>query len=259
MLARQTYHELDHLTDLADGIEAVWASVSAAHSPYRVLPDGRCDLILRFDAADVPGVRPVPVITGPTSTFYDLALTPGAGFAGLRIRPGFFRAVFGFDPGRIAEGHLRGEEALAAQPALAGLVAPVQRVEDLPEQLAAFVRGQVRKSRERPALHVSTLLGAVHASGGRMSIAELARLHGMSPRSLHRLLREATGLPPKLYAEILQFQRAMRLVRDQGLSPAAAALEAGYADQAHMSRAFRRFGGMSPARLSDVTLVTLRG
>ena len=40
---------------------------------------------------------------------------------------------------------------------------------------------------------------------------------------------------------------------------AAAAYEAGYADQSHMTRAFRRFGGFTPANMVEVTLVTLRG
>jgi AraC-like DNA-binding protein len=41
------------------------------------------------------------------------------------------------------------------------------------------------------------------------------------------------------------------------MRPSEAASEAGYADQAHMTHALRDFGGLSPARLADVTLVTL--
>lgn len=259
MLPGQRYAERDHLTDLASGIEAVWTSISEAETSYRVLPDGRCDLILRFDAARVPGAEPVPVITGPTTCHYDLNLAAGAGFAGLRIRPGYFRAVFGFDPGDIAEGHLQGDAAKAALPALAALCTPVEAVEELPERLARFVRQRVSASGDRPHPRIARILGAVHASGGQMPLAELARLHGITARSLHRLVSTATGLAPKTYAQILQFQRAMRLIRDHRMRPADAAIEAGYADQAHMSRMIRQFGGMTPARLTDVTLVTLRG
>lgn len=258
MLPAQPYVELDHLTDLSSGIEAVWTSVSDREMRYRVLPDGRCDLILRFEARDVPGAVPLVVITGPTAQFYDLDLQPGAGFAGLRIRPGYFRAVFGFDPENIREGHLRGQAALEAVPALAALCAPVAAIGDLPGRLSAFVRAAVSGNPDRPSRRVAHLLGAFHASGGQMPVSELARLHRISTRSLHRDMLKATGLAPKLYAEILQFQRAMRLVRDHHMRPADAAFEAGYADQAHMSRMFRQFGGMTPARLSEVTLVTLR-
>ena len=82
-------------------------------------------------------------------------------------------------------------------------------------------------------------------------------MQDISTRAAQRIVRDATGLPPKSYARILQFHRALRLLRDHHMRPSEAASEAGYADQAHMTHALRDFGGLSPARLADVTLVTL--
>lgn len=56
---------------------------------------------------------------------------------------------------------------------------------------------------------------------------------------------------------VIQFHRAIRLIRDVGLDPATAALEAGYADQAHMTRVFRKLGGFTPARVPELTLAGL--
>ena len=56
---------------------------------------------------------------------------------------------------------------------------------------------------------------------------------------------------------VARLDRALRLLRDHHMRPSEAASEAGYADQAHMTHALRDFGGLSPARLADVTLVTL--
>ena len=67
-------------------------------------------------------------------------------------------------------------------------------------------------------------------------------MHAISERTVQRLVVKATGLTPKAYAAVLQFHRALRLLRDHRLSPASAALEAGFSDQAHMSRVFRRMG-----------------
>nr|WP_246802694.1 helix-turn-helix transcriptional regulator [Ensifer sp. ENS02] len=82
-------------------------------------------------------------------------------------------------------------------------------------------------------------------------------MHGVSERTARRVLLRATGLTPKAFAAIIQFHRALRLLRDHHLSPADAAFEAGFADQSHMTRVFRRLGGFSPARLPEVTLVTI--
>ena len=61
------------------------------------------------------------------------------------------------------------------------------------------------------------------------------------------------GMGPQLYGAVLRFQRAVRLLH-RGLTLVHTAHEAGYADQAHMIRAFRRYGGFTPARMPDVDL-----
>jgi AraC-like DNA-binding protein len=251
------YTELSRYAEHRYGFEAVWVSVSDRTGPYRVLPDGRCDIILKFSAKRRPISTIVPVITGPTTRFHDIDLEPGLGFVGVRMRPGFFERILGFEPGRLVDGNAIGEEALALVPALAPLCRPTTDHGVLAERLSLFVRARSMNSAFQAPLHCQNLISAFHASGGHLKVQEAAVMHGISERTVHRLLLRATGLAPKVFASILQFHRAMRLLRDHQLSPVQAALEAGYADQAHMSRAFRRIGGFSPARLPDVTLVTL--
>jgi AraC-like DNA-binding protein len=54
-------------------------------------------------------------------------------------------------------------------------------------------------------------------------------------------LRRESGVPPKLFARILRFDHAIRLMRrDQVPSWAELADACGYADQAHLTRDFRR-------------------
>jgi len=68
----------------------------------------------------------------------------------------------------------------------------------------------------------------------------------MSPFALVRAFRGATGLPPHAYLN----QQRVRLARsllDRGLPPARVAAEAGFADQAHLTRHFMRVVGVPPA------------
>jgi AraC-like DNA-binding protein len=78
------------------------------------------------------------------------------------------------------------------------------------------------------------------------SLAELAALTGISPFALLRAFRGATGLPPHAYLNQLRVRQARRLL-DDGLPPAAVAVETGFADQAHLTRHFKRVVGVPPA------------
>ncbi|MCX5364054.1 AraC family transcriptional regulator [Streptomyces sp. NBC_00124] len=78
------------------------------------------------------------------------------------------------------------------------------------------------------------------------SLAVLAAELGLSRYQLLRAFRTTMGLPP--YAWLAQYRvtRARRLL-DTGLRPAEVASLVGFADQAHLTRWFRRVLGVTPA------------
>jgi methylphosphotriester-DNA--protein-cysteine methyltransferase len=69
----------------------------------------------------------------------------------------------------------------------------------------------------------------------------------LSARQIERLFARQVGLPPKGLARIVRFQRVLAAI-DRGVPRdwAAAALEAGYYDQAHLARDFREIAGETP-------------
>jgi AraC-like DNA-binding protein len=78
------------------------------------------------------------------------------------------------------------------------------------------------------------------------SLDDLALATGMSPFALLRAFRDETGLPPHAYLNQLRVRLARRLL-DAGMAPAAVAATAGFADQAHLTRHFKRMVGVPPA------------
>lgn len=88
----------------------------------------------------------------------------------------------------------------------------------------------------------------IHASGGNLSVGTLARDLGYSSKHLISLFRDQVGIPPKLLAQIVRFDRAMRSVRsDETPQWTELAMAHGYFDQAHLAREVRRFTGMTPS------------
>src|SRR3546814_8539109 len=91
---------------------------------------------------------------------------------------------------------------------------------------------------------VFRLLGTRAEGSALMAIRD--RLD-MSERSLRRRCREAFGYGPKTLDRVLRFQRFLALARAPGERRLAGlAQDAGYADQAHITREGRRLSGLSP-------------
>jgi AraC-like DNA-binding protein len=77
------------------------------------------------------------------------------------------------------------------------------------------------------------------------SLAELAAATGLSPFALLRAFRCETGLPPHAYLNQQRVRLACSLL-DAGTRPADVAALAGFADQAHLTRHFKRIVGVPP-------------
>lgn len=82
-------------------------------------------------------------------------------------------------------------------------------------------------------------------------IAAVARDVGASPIRLVRSFRSAYGISLAHFIRTLRLQHALKLLRDPALSIGAVAAEAGFSDQSHMTRAFSRTYGHTPAALRN--------
>jgi AraC-like DNA-binding protein len=83
--------------------------------------------------------------------------------------------------------------------------------------------------------------------GGQVSIDELAKTLGLSPRHFARRFTVATGMPPKLFARVTRFQRLVHALLSTDVERWASVPSAvGFYDQAHMINDFRAFAGSAP-------------
>jgi len=78
------------------------------------------------------------------------------------------------------------------------------------------------------------------------TLAELAAMTELSQFALLRAFRADMGLPPHAYLNQLRVRRA-RLLLDAGMPAADIAAQVGFADQAHLTRHFKRVVGVPPA------------
>lgn len=82
---------------------------------------------------------------------------------------------------------------------------------------------------------------------GTITLAELAKLAGVSRFHFARMFRRSTGETPIAYFERTRIRRAQELIRSGEYPLSEIAAELGYADQAHFTRRFRLAVGCTPA------------
>lgn len=251
------YAELPLGTLDSERIEAVWRYRPVAPGRQRVLPDGRMDLVVHCTAGPADGATPVLlVIAGPAETPTEVVLRPQTVILGVRFRIGWGGACLGIAPGAVRNRTLSGPDvALCLGPLAAEILRQqtAQGVEDALRRVAGVLasRAPVATSHGRALDAMGRMIDGVRDGGSDAPTAS------PSARTLRRDMAAAVGLPLRTLAGILRFQRAMALLATGAASLSDVAVAAGYADQAHMTREFRRFGGFTPALPIPAPLVRL--
>ena len=89
-------------------------------------------------------------------------------------------------------------------------------------------------------------------------LTTLAELAGCSPGLINRLFRQVSGLPPYEYLTQLRLRFAAARLRDSEVPLSDIALAAGFSDQSHFQRFFRRAYGITPKAYRESSLVLKR-
>jgi AraC-like DNA-binding protein len=202
-----------------------WRSeVEPGDAPTRVLPDGCLDIIWQSGRV---------FVAGPDTT----AQAPGRALVGTR----FFALRFGSGTGPGVLG-LPASELTDRQVPLEELwPAPdVRKLAEAAEPLAALEAVAAARWREPDR----AMVALAEAARAGVTVGAFADRAGLSARHLQRRSNAAFGYGPKTLRRVFRLQRAVALARG-GEPFARVAADAGYADQAHLSREVRALVGVS--------------
>ncbi|WNG50755.1 helix-turn-helix transcriptional regulator [Archangium minus] len=253
------YEEQKPPASMADAVDAFWRYSAPPHDAgtgpelHRILPDGCTDLIFQFRATRGPVwmADPALVVVGPMERFALVSIEPGSVSLGIRFKPGWAIPLLGVSPRE-----LRGLSVPVADcsPALAQLQRQLEDCRSPAEAQARLQESVTRRLasfQQAPRPRATQALRWLQSTGGQVRMSSLARTLGVSERTLHRDVLDEAGVPPKLLARVLRFQRAVALLRSGGGGEdlSAVALACGYADQAHLSREVRDLAGLTPTAL----------
>lgn len=193
-------------------------------------------------------------IAGPSAVFY----RSGAAHRNTIAAVGFEQIEIEFDPAWLGRSVLPsvpvvlwiggrvGREARILAHACEG-EASEQR---LRAALQRFLQGASRQPERESASWIGTITRRL-SEDTTLKIGDLAKEASRHPSWVGSAYRHATGEGLQETAARFRVERAVRLLRETGQPYAAIAFEAGFCDQSHMNRTFRRVLGRSPAAVRD--------
>ncbi len=244
-------------TALRPFVTTLWAtraeSPGTAGARERVLPTGEAHVVfllgeepLRLHDGTAGESRRVgfAVVGGPRAGAYVKDVSRRGASVGAQLRPGAAAALFGVPASELAGRHSELRDVWGG------------RAEEAHERLAREADGEARLDLlERilmarlPRVHGlhPAVAQALERFASRGRVCEVVAETGYSHRRFNELFVGSVGLTPKVYCRLRRFQGVLaRAAECPAVSWADLSHGAGYADQAHLTREFREFAGLSP-------------
>lgn len=243
------YVEVAPCAALRTTVECAWSVTSDAPSPgHRVLPDGCMDVLFDRSGARVIGSMSRAIVTSPTMDRVDVF--------GVRFHPGeaapFVRErARALRDGAVPLDVFWGPTARALHDEIMSTTSMPSRLRAIERVLLArHLSARNAKSTDFLGDRVREAIRFVRACVTVPSVAAIARAVGVTTRTLERAFDERVGVGPKLFARVMRMQRVVARI-DRGVDAwSTLALDAGFADQAHLVRDLHELAGATPTALS---------
>jgi AraC-like DNA-binding protein len=233
------YREFRPPPHLRSSIACLWTR-SGDGGAVRVMPDACTDIVWRAGAG--------AAVAGPDTGHWFSATEPGQAIAGVRLLPGAGGAAL-----RLPLAELRDQRVAVSDLGLDPHqeLDPHARPDEVVRRLAALAMSLTVAGRPDRAVQAAV----VRLMNPAQRVDRLASQLGFSERQLRRRFAVAVGYGPKTLQRVLRLRR-FRSADASSLTQAA--LEAGYSDQAHLTRDCRELTGLTPLQLRSERLVVTR-
>jgi AraC family transcriptional regulator len=200
-------------------------------------------------AADFVGA-PALIFNPPGTTHRDRFLKGVGTFVGVSLRSATFRGLREVLPLPTHAVQLRSRDGLSSAFRIAREVRQSRDVlvmESMTWELLATAAAPRCRAGEPPRWALSAYDAIMdRATEARLDVGDVAAGVGVHPVHLARVFRAAWGCSPGELLRWRRIDRAADMLRGSRVSGAQIAAQTGFADQSHMTRAFRAIYGLAP-------------
>lgn len=227
---------------------------------HRLLPDGSTGIVFYYG-----NNTPMPYFSGnrvaqsfyygPIRSFTDMCFTGHLRMLAVVLQPSGIHALTGipataFQNQVVGLTDLWGRDAAVLEEQVCQAGSPAQSI----AFIETFLTGRLQNTRPLHPL-VTAAVQQLKLQQGATGVQTLCRQLGIGERQLERLFGQYIGLSPKQFASLVKLQHTLKLLQNKAGTEQLTGITyaAGYYDQAHFIREFKKQAGMLPSQYLEQT------
>jgi AraC-like DNA-binding protein len=229
----------------------------------RLFSDGNTGMVLTFRGnlfSNVHGNKvlsyPNSFLYGQISEFKDLYLTGKAVIIIVVFQPYGINHLLGISANEMRDAIITTEDIFGSQGLLLYEKLSEQPCLETKSQfLNIFFLEQAAKKTLSNQTFIHSTLNYILKNKGAVTVNNLVKYTGYTERHIERIFNECIGVNPKKFGNIVKLHCFLSLLKDKSKQSNITNLcyEAGYADQSHLIKEFKKYTGITPTQYLNNT------
>ena len=230
----------------------------------RLFSDGNTGLVFSLKSKLISGISnyevkkylPASFLYGQLDGFKDIYSNNEIALIIVVFQPNGIHQLLGisaneFQDSIISIDDIFGSEGLILQENLAEKHNNHTRLEFLND----FFRNLICQNKSSNQLIINSSLDFIMVKKGVFSLEQLVKHSGYTERHLERKFKESIGLNPKKFGNIIRLHHFLKLLKDKPnhTNLTSICYDAGFSDQSHLIKEFRKHTGISPKEYSSTS------
>jgi AraC-like DNA-binding protein len=235
----------------------------ACTKKLRLFSDGNTGMVLTFAGNLISGIQddgasnyPNSFLYGQICEFKDLYLTGKTLIIIVVFQPYGFNHLSGIPASEVREKIIATADIFGGSGVmLHNKLSENLTIGAIQQQLDSFFLEQAPKKPVALKPVIQTSLNYMLSEKGAVSIHQLVKQTGYTERHIERTFNEYIGINPKKFGNTLKLHQFLRLLKYTSRLNNFTSLcyEAGYADQSHLIKEFRKYTGITPTQYLNNT------
>jgi AraC-like DNA-binding protein len=221
----------------------------------RLFSDGNTGIVFSFKSQFISPIKdnkmfdylPSAFVYGQISEFKDLYLAGDSTLIIVVFQPSGINQLLGIPAYNLRDTIIKIEDFFGSQ----GLELQEQLLEqsDLQSKLRllnTFFMGIVSEKSPKNKILIQASLNFIVKNQGLVSLHQLVKHTGYTERHIERIFMETIGLNPKKFSNIIRLHSFIKYIKEGSNDLTTNAYDAGYSDQSHLIRDFKKYTGITP-------------
>jgi AraC-like DNA-binding protein len=223
----------------------------------RLFTDGNTGIVLTFKNSLISDYKnhatydylPDSFVYGQLTEFKDIYLFGETSLLIVVFQPSGLNKITDIPADKLRDNIIRTEELFGRQAIeLQEKLSEQTNIQDKFSLLNAFFIKIIDRRTFTNNLIIQASLHLIIQKKGLVSVNQLVKYTGYTERHIERKFTESIGLNPKMFTNIVKLHSFLRYLKEKPSNNpiTVIAYEAGYSDQSHLVKEFKKYTGMTP-------------